>query len=295
MTCGRRRELPGRTGLTSRTDGYRRTGQSRDHARGRGHSSRRRLVCGDVTAVSETTEGLTVDQVARLTGTTVRTIRWYQSEGLLPSPRREGRTARYDADHVQRLEAIRDLQAHGLTLVAIRRLLERAPDTASKALAFVQAAVSPATDTGDEVIDAAEGAARLGGSPTPTMAVQLERLGIIRVLPDGRWQLPAPALFRAAEELAELDFPLDRRVDIMERLRAHTDEMARLLVDFFVDHLWPDSCDDPRAWAEMSTALDRLRPLATTSVVALLDGALVHAAEAAAERELGGPPARDPQ
>jgi DNA-binding transcriptional MerR regulator len=233
------------------------------------------------------TDGLTVDQVARLTGTTVRTIRWYQSEGLLHSPRREGRTARYDADHVQRLEAIRDLQAHGLTLVAIRRLLERAPDTAANALAFVQAAVSPANKDDYQVIDAAAGAARLGGSPTPTMAAMLERLGIITVLPDGRWQLPSPALFRAAEELAELDFPLERRIEVMHQLRAHTEEMARLLVDFFVEHLWPESSDDAAAWTEMTAALDRLRPLATTSVVALFDTALAHAAEAAAERELG--------
>lgn len=247
-----------------------------------------------MTAVSESADGLTVDQVAGLTGTTVRTIRWYQSEGLLPSPRREGRTARYDADHVQRLEAIRDLQAHGLTLVAIRRLLERAPDTAASALAFVQAAVSPAYADDNETIDASEGAARLGGSPTPAMAAQLERLGIIRVLGDGRWQLPAPALFRAAEELAVLDFPLERQVEIMHRLRAHTEEMARILVEFFIEHLWPAEGDDPIAWADMSAALDRLRPLATTSVVELLDTALAHAAEAAAEHELGRSTAAEP-
>jgi DNA-binding transcriptional MerR regulator len=241
-----------------------------------------------VTASSATSEGLTVDDVARATGTTVRTIRWYQSEGLLPAPRREGRTARYGADHVQRLEAIRDLQAHGLTLVAIRRLLERAPDTAAHALAFVQAAVSPAGGDEIEVIDAAEGASRLGGRPTPAMAVQLERLGIIEVLPGDRWQLPAPALFRAAEELASLDFPLESRVEIVHRLRAHTEDMARILVDFFVRHMWPERPDDAAAWAEMSSALDRLRPLAATSVVALLDMALAHAAEEAAERQLGG-------
>lgn len=245
------------------------------------------LVSADVAAVSERTDGLTVDQVARLTGTSVRTIRWYQSEGLLPAPRREGRVARYDADHVQRLEAIRDLQAHGLTLVAIRRLLERAPDTAANALAFVRAAVSPASENDAEVIDPTEGAARLGTSPTPALAANLESLGIVRVLADGRWELPAPALFRAAEELAELQFPLERQVEIVHQLRAHAEDMARLLVDFFVEHLWPGSEDDPDAWAEMSAALGRLRPLATTSVVALLDTALAHAAERAAERELG--------
>src|ERR687897_3947000 len=91
----------------------------------------------------QTAEGYTVDEVARRTGTTVRTIRWYQSEGLLPSPARAGRMAVYDDDHVARLEAIRDLQAHGLTLTAIRRLLDRAPGNAAPtALAFVKTAVA---------------------------------------------------------------------------------------------------------------------------------------------------------
>lgn len=243
-----------------------------------------------MTALPDATDGLSVEQVAQLTGTTVRTIRWYQSEGLLPPPRRAGRTARYDADHVQRLEAIRDLQAHGLTLVAIRRLLEHAPDAASNALAFVRAAVSPG-QRDDEIIDADEGAARLGGGPTAETAEMLERLGLVEVLRDGRWRLPAPALFKAAEELTALDFPLESRLDVLHGLRAHTEEMAKTLVDFFLDHLWPksaESADDPVAWAKMSNALDRLRPLAATSVVALLDIALVHAAEDAAERKLGG-------
>lgn len=243
-----------------------------------------------MSALPDATEGLSVEQVAQVTGTTVRTIRWYQSEGLLPPPRRAGRTARYDAEHVQRLEAIRDLQAHGLTLVAIRRLLEHAPGAASNALAFVRAAVSPAQHD-DEIIDADEGAARLGGGPTAETAEMLERLGLVEVLPDGRWRLPAPALFKAAEELAALDFPLESRLDVLHGLRAHTEDMAKTLVDFFVDHLWPksaESADDPVAWAKMSNALDRLRPLAATSVVALLDIALVHAAEDAAERKLGG-------
>jgi len=124
------------------------------------------------------------------------------------------------------------------------------------------------------------------------MAGPLEALGIIRVLPDGRWELPAPALFRAAEELAAFDFPLDRRIHLMEQLRAHSVQMADLLVGFFVDHMWPptvtERVDDPAAWEALTQAVDRLRPLATTSVVALLDIAMVRAAERAAEQMLVG-------
>jgi hypothetical protein len=124
------------------------------------------------------------------------------------------------------------------------------------------------------------------------MAAELEALGIIRVLPDERWELPAPALFRAAEELAAFDFPLDRRIQLMEQLRAHSDQMADLLVGFFVDHMWPGpttrAVDDPEAWDTLTQAVDRLRPLATTSVVALLDLAMARAAERAAEQMLVG-------
>ena len=108
-----------------------------------------------------TEDGYTVEALARRTGATVRTIRWYQSEGLLPAPRRSGRVALYDDDHVARLEAIRELQGHGLTLVAVRRLLDQAPGSAATAaLAFVRSAVS---DLGDdaEVVSATEGLARL--------------------------------------------------------------------------------------------------------------------------------------
>src|SRR5687767_5326885 len=50
--------------------------------------------------------GLRIQDVADRVGLSVRTIRLYQTEGLVPSPRRHGRTALYDAEHVARLELI---------------------------------------------------------------------------------------------------------------------------------------------------------------------------------------------
>ncbi|HZB71620.1 MAG TPA: MerR family transcriptional regulator, partial [Acidimicrobiales bacterium] len=69
---------------------------------------------------------LSVDQLAERAGVTVRTIRFYQSEGLLPLPGRHGREARYGPAHVERLDLIADLQARGLRLHAIAELLDRA-------------------------------------------------------------------------------------------------------------------------------------------------------------------------
>lgn len=235
-------------------------------------------------------EAYTVDEVAGLTGTSVRTIRWYQSEGLLPPPRRDGRVARYSSDHVARLEVIRDLQGHGLTLTAIRRLLERAPDSAATtALAFVQAAVSHASDRGDvEIVDAVAGAARLGVGPSERTVRELESLGIIEAQADGRWRILVPAAFSAAQELAALGVPPERRMAVTQELRAHTDAMAKVVTELFVQNLWRPSTRSDQAtdWVALTRAIARLRPLATTTVAAFFDEALARAAEDAAEREL---------
>jgi DNA-binding transcriptional MerR regulator len=245
--------------------------------------------------VGDLNGGYTVEEVAERTGTTIRTVRWYQSEGLLPSPRRSGRVALYTDEHVARLDAIRDLQAHGLTLTAIRRLLDRAPGhAATTALAFAKAAVARTGESDAEIVTAAEGTARLHVDPAETPdgvdEALLEELGMVRVLPDGRWQILAPAVFQAAAELAAVGVPLARRIEVTRQLREHTQAMAQAVVEMFVEDLWRRSVStanaNPEAWAGLTTLLARLRPLATASVAGFFDAALSDEAERAAEREL---------
>jgi DNA-binding transcriptional MerR regulator len=66
---------------------------------------------------------LTVGQLAAAAGMTVRNVRNHQSRGLLPPPELEARTAYYDERHLERLRLIRQMQAEGYNLEAIRRLL----------------------------------------------------------------------------------------------------------------------------------------------------------------------------
>jgi DNA-binding transcriptional MerR regulator len=238
----------------------------------------------------------TVDEVAELTRTTVRTIRWYQSEGLLPPPRRAGRVAMYDAEHLSRLEAIRDLQEHGLTLTAIRRLLDRAPGSAAPtALAFVRTAVAQSVGPGSDVVTLAEVSERLGLAPGESAdPAILEELGIARALPDGRWQITAPAAVEASAGLARLGVPMDARIRLTRVFRDHTDAMARAVVALFLEFLWrPDESaeDDPDQWAALTEAVARLRPLGATSAASMFDNALARAAEEAAERVLAPDPA----
>jgi DNA-binding transcriptional MerR regulator len=72
---------------------------------------------------------LTIDEFARLAGTTGRQVRAFQTHGLLTRPMLVGRTGFYDVEQLERLQAILRLQREGFSLAGIAVLL-RALDTA---------------------------------------------------------------------------------------------------------------------------------------------------------------------
>lgn len=82
---------------------------------------------------------MTIDELARRAGMTVRNIRAHQSRGLLPPPEVRGRTGYYDAEHLARIELIRELQSEGLNLEAIRRLLSGDGASGPEVLDFARA------------------------------------------------------------------------------------------------------------------------------------------------------------
>lgn len=72
--------------------------------------------------MTEDAPGVTVEELASRAGTTVRTIREYQTWHVLPPPTRVGRRGYYDESHLRRLEAIARLQGRGYSIAAIRDL-----------------------------------------------------------------------------------------------------------------------------------------------------------------------------
>lgn len=97
---------------------------------------------------------LTVDDLAAVTGVSVRNIRYYASLGLLPAPERRGRVAYYGAEHRARLDLTVALQEHGFTLQAIERYLARLPeDVTVEDLAMQRAMITSWTlPDADEVL-----------------------------------------------------------------------------------------------------------------------------------------------
>lgn len=70
-----------------------------------------------------------IGDLARATATRVETIRYYESEGLLPPPARSGSNYRiYERAHLERLSFIRRSRDLGFTLDQVRTLLRLADD-----------------------------------------------------------------------------------------------------------------------------------------------------------------------
>ena len=65
---------------------------------------------------------MTVDELARRAGCSVRNVRALQSAGLLPPPELRGRTGFYGPGHLSRLAAALRLQDRGFSLASVRAL-----------------------------------------------------------------------------------------------------------------------------------------------------------------------------
>ena len=79
---------------------------------------------------------MTIGELAGRAGVSRRTIRYYVEIGLLPPPEGAGRAAGYTAEHLRRLEVVKDLQAARLTLDEIKEHLagrEWGPEAADAA------------------------------------------------------------------------------------------------------------------------------------------------------------------
>jgi len=67
---------------------------------------------------------LLISELAKRAGVSVRTIRFYISEGLLPPPQARGRYSLYDEEYLTRIELIKLLKNAYLPLKEIKRIVE---------------------------------------------------------------------------------------------------------------------------------------------------------------------------
>lgn len=228
---------------------------------------------------------MTIDELARRTGMTVRNIRAHQSRGLLQPPEIEGRTGYYGPEHVARVELIAEMQADGFNLAAIKRLLGDAQGSEREMLSFKRALMTPWEDEEPEFITADELVERLRldpENPNPKLLNRAVRAGFLVDLGEGRFEVPSPTLFRAAEELRALGIDAETAIDVLEEIHDASRSVARVFVKLFVEEVWRpfSSSGQPETeWPAVRNAIERLRPLATDAVMAVFRRMMTEAVE----------------
>jgi len=214
-------------------------------------------------------ETLSLQELAERSALPVRTIRWYQSEGLLPKPGKRGRDAVYRAEHLERLALIAELRDRGLTLVAIRDLVsrERPAATVAEWLGVDATLTAPWSDDRPRVVDRDELAALIGDR-RPGLLAELQDADYVKVVDGASWLVPSPRLLDLALQLhdAGIDVELGGRLrDLLRRRLAKVvDDAVKLLLERtgtgFAGNATPE---------ELATAVGALRPVAreTTSLI----------------------------
>ncbi|MFD3617137.1 MerR family transcriptional regulator [Streptomyces sp. NPDC058676] len=198
-----------------------------------------------------------MEELARLAGIPVRTLRFYRERKLIAPPRREGRIAWYDDHHLARLRTIAALLERGHTLSSIAELAEAFEHGRN-----VGELLGMDTPTEEEPVRLTpeELAARFEGEVTSENLAAALDLGYLGTDGDELVHI-SRRLLDVSSALVREGIPLAEVLEAGKRVRAHADALAELFADVILRHAPEDD-------------LQRLRPLARSVVEAELSLAL---------------------
>lgn len=178
---------------------------------------------------------LSVEELSQRADTTVRTIRYYGTLGVLPAPTRDGRKAFYGDRHLRRLELIRTLQEHGYSLADIDRWLRRHADGDTQDDLAVERAMLASWHPRAELVRDVDALSERAGRELDDQAVrELEVIGAVVRHEDG-WELQPS--FDIGVRLLGLDLPLDGIEAANDAIRAHMLALARELTEIVGDQV----------------------------------------------------------
>jgi DNA-binding transcriptional MerR regulator len=238
-------------------------------------------------APAEGTNELTIDELARRTGMTVRNIRAHQARGLLPPPEVRMRIGYYGDGHVTRLRMIQELQAEGFNLQGIKRLFEQVQGRPEALLALTQALTAPFETETPQVFTRAELDERFGDDEESLG--EAVKLGVLVDVGEGRLEAPSPSLLDAAEEVISQGVPLPAALEIVESLKRHSEAVARRFVKLFMEQVWrpyEEAGFPEERLPEVIESIERLRPLASKALMAVFQLTMTREVEDAFGREL---------
>ena len=167
-----------------------------------------------------------VDEVASRAGVPVRTVREYQTMGLLPGPAKRGRVGVYGDGHLARLQLIGRLQARGYSLAGIKDLFSSWCDGADLGeilglgpdeLVHIDEPGTPATL--DQLVAAVP-------ALVPDRLGDLVAAGVVEECGAEHYCVPSPSLLQLARDALAAGYEPDRVVALLAAISQAADVVA---------------------------------------------------------------------
>lgn len=186
---------------------------------------------------------LTIEELAEQAQTSVRTVRYYITENLLPGPGSRGKGATYTEEHLRRLRLIRRLTERRAPLAEIRDVMARVTDDEVRALLAEEDARVQTLDATQAVSPKAYIAALLDQARTPqTPPRKPQRQSFapssapLRMFPSTPPNAPAGGATQASAW---------RRVELAPGVELHIEEEAERRYRSFIERLLQTPLEDP--------------------------------------------------
>lgn len=172
----------------------------------------------------------TIDHLAQAASLPVRTVREYQTVGLLPGPRRQGRIGLYGPSHLRRLQLVARLRERGYSLAGIADLLGRwrtgsdlgevlglEPDQ----LVHIDEPGAPASQ---------EQLAAVLPDFVPEHLDALVATGVVERCPPDRFCIPSPSLLQLAIEARSAGLTCADVIELLQTINRAADTVADQVV-----------------------------------------------------------------
>lgn len=233
---------------------------------------------------------LTIDELGRETGMTVRTIRSHQARELLPPPEVRDRVGYYGPEHVARLKLIRELQGEGFNLRGIKRLLESTGSPAQKLIGFGEAVRAPFAAEDPQIFTLQELHERFNSEDPERLVAQAVKSGTLVHVGGDRYEVPVPSLLEIAEEVVSNGVSLEAALEAIARVRERCDLIARTFVSLYLDEVWKPFVEEgypEERWPDVFGTIENLRPVAAKAIQPIFELAMTREVDAAFGKELG--------
>ncbi len=216
-----------------------------------------------------------INDLAQVSGVSVRNIRVYQDRGLLPAPAIRGRTGWYSDEHLVRLNLISRMLERGYTFATISELLHAAhygmkvehvlrdSPKASRFMSIKRAATITITELRKSL-----------GASDRAIGIS-QKLGLLTK--DGaHYAVRNPEVLGSAEALVKAGIDIDVLLDMWVRVEQDLADVAHSFVSLITDKYFDENLPDlgDQTFTRIAELIQTVRPMAHEIVESAFSKAL---------------------